>query len=666
MAENILNKTFKNSSEIDEFFKTLNSNGFVDWYNKNHSTKAAFVSNAEIKNTEDFSKFFSNIKKFLGKDEINLIEFICVSTFVIVETFSSFKPIIEKVGDNSNPGISYSYNAINGIKLSYNNNTLNGNKTAFELFNDPDYILAHSHKPYGNILRRTTDTRWQSTQFPLGFSGNPEKETSTNLADNTFLAEADFNKFRGRGYVKTLGRINYIDLIKYIQKYTGANPKIISYKAKWTNYGANYDLVASISSNFDWNDLFKNSDLEIACIAIYLDNINNGNYLNIDPNQGEVNLDKAIRNVAANINDTALYIQSFLSKVKQLVNSINNTAPPASGEQNIGQTASQPAQEPTEDPIVEQAREDDKKDTNAQNKSEENQKVTGLTNFFKPTIEVKHIDFELDSKNKQKTDEAISSTGYLPFVWYSGIQLEHNYIQSLQISSVGLLPTLNMVFADQYGQFGFEDNGFPLDDSKIKIFISSRTKVLKPILMDFKIKKFKRLADNLYSIEGVADINYMFLKKFESYSQKTSFETMQEFARKSSLGFNSNIDNTNDKMSRINPGVSGIDFVSSIVNEAYKSDDAFLWAYVDFYYNLNYLDVETALSVDVQGVGNVQNMGLEALSKLQVSNNEDVTRIAHQEDHNQCNILVNLKQKITLIGGFLFTMLVLKINFNMF
>ena len=34
--------------------------------------------------------------------------------------------------------------------------------------------------------------------------------------------------------------------------------------------------------------------------------------------------------------------------------------------------------------------------------------------------------------------------------------------------------------------------------------------------------------------------------------------------------------------------------------QAVKSIDTFLYAYVDFYYNLNYIDIETALNEDIK------------------------------------------------------------------
>ncbi len=672
-TQKVYSTQFKSTAEINTFFSKLKATGFVDWYNKYHAGKGEFKGRNTIKDEKGFTKVWSNIKNIYDKDSVNLIEFLCLSTSIIIETGATFKPITEgvnSISNASNPGISYAYNTIQGLKASYNNNTSLGNKSAYELFNNNDYILAHGHKPYGSLLKDTTDLRWQSSQFPIGFSNNPTKEVSTNIADNSFIAESDFNKFRGRGLIQTTGRNAYKKLIRYILEYTGQNSKIISFKSKWTNYGQDYDKIANISTNFDWNEIFQETDYIIPSSAINLFNKSKNNFLIIDPNQEEVPLKKSIRNVGLFINGGSAYANRFLGEVSQFLDSINSNLPANETTSNneftnpISPTQSSiPQNNPPAPPINEQeSREKDtNKDLNTNPKSGNAPRIDGLENFFKPSIDVKFIDFKLASNNKLRTDEISDTLGYLPFVWYNSVQLEPNFISSFQLSCDSILPTIKLVFSDQYGNFSFENQGFPLDDSKIKVFIASRSKTLKPILMDFKITVFKKISNSLYSIEGICDINYFFLKKFESYSKKTSFDALQDFAKKSSLGFNSNIKGTNDQMSWINVGGRGIDFLMKTISKAYKSDDAFLWCYVDLFYNLNFIDVETAFNIKIEGVGNVQNMGLGALSRLGVENNEQVTNLILSNDKSFASTnmyfsdykIINKSTQISIKNGYL-------------
>jgi len=77
------------------------------------------------------------------------------------------------------------------------------------------------------------------------------------------------------------------------------------------------------------------------------------------------------------------------------------------------------------------------------------------------------------------------------------------------------------------------------------------------------------------------------------------------------LGFASNIDNTNDLMLWINPADSNLEFIQQVVKHSYRSEESFLLAYIDFYYNLNYVDIESTLNEDItdmKGIGSAVNL----------------------------------------------------------
>jgi hypothetical protein len=65
---------------------------------------------------------------FLIRISFNLIEFLCLNSIMMNETGGTFKPLIEGLGFSGHPGISYAFDQISNVKLSYN--TLNTNKTA--------------------------------------------------------------------------------------------------------------------------------------------------------------------------------------------------------------------------------------------------------------------------------------------------------------------------------------------------------------------------------------------------------------------------------------------------------------------------------------------------------------------------------------------------------
>jgi hypothetical protein len=160
------------------------------------------------------------------------------------------------------------------------------------------------------------------------------------------------------------------------------------------------------------------------------------------------------------------------------------------------------------------------------------------------------------------------------------------------------LPQLKIIFRDSLNLM--KDKNFPLDnDSKITIFINPRTSELKPIHLDFKIIKFS-VHEGTYTLTGLIDVSKLYVKNFKSLSQLTSFEALKSLAQECGLGFNTNIDSTNDKMTWLNTGLRIIDFIDTIVECSYKSDATFLISYVDFYYNLTYVDIEKELSRDIK------------------------------------------------------------------
>ena len=61
----------------------------------------------------------------------------------------------------------------------------------------------------------------------------------------------------------------------------------------------------------------------------------------------------------------------------------------------------------------------------------------------------------------------------------------------------------------------------------------------------------------------------------------------------------SNITTSSDKMNWINFGWKNTYFLQDLVNKAWVGETGFLWGFVDLYYNLNFIDLEKALSQDI-------------------------------------------------------------------
>ena len=605
--------TFTNANDIDAFFKSLSSTGFVDWFNSNIAGRQNW-SGKRIESPTNWNKVWSNATILFNKSNFNLIEFLCICSIIVNETGGTFKPLTEGVGSSSYPGISYAFDSISGLKRSYNTLSDAGNKTALSLFNDSSYKTAHGSKPYGSLLKNTTDSRWSSTIFPTRFSGNIPVETDKSGKPNTFLTEADFMKFRGRGYIQTTGRGAYKPIIQYVLNYNGSDSIINSIKSSWGSYNGNLDSIASSSTNDQWDSLFQKTNSVIANYAVWIHS-QSSKYSWIDASQSDSNLQKSIRNVASKIAGSGAksYINLFYARVMQQLNLIENTQ---AGPIQAGVTASSYQDTSTQEMSRSERTGQDPNDGSQKNG---NGILPGIVNIFPTTIKLDPIKFDAPP---EQLGEVAQSLGNFPFVWYNAYQIEFTDISFLQISTSENIPSIRIVFKDTLGKM--KDQGFPLDDSKIKVFINPRSEQLKPIFMQFKITKFS-INETVFTLGGLLDVNNLYTRSYISFSQMTSFKALQSISKNIGLGFNTNVDDTDDSMTWINTGEKTIEFIGSIVETSYKSDETFLLYYIDYYYNLNYVDLEKELSRDLKQDLGVENIGIEEIAKVQ--DQERVSRL---------------------------------------
>jgi len=286
--------------------------------------------------------------------------------------------------------------------------------------------------------------------------------------------------------------------------------------------------------------------------------------------------------------------------------------PPVSNEPEIPIDTSDETQPQLSDPI-EQSDSGDNQDGGQSGNNNQEFNPTQLTQVFSPTIKPIEISLDAESTSKRQKKNFLTGMGTAPVIYYNGIHIEYKDVQSFELYHEGILPAMKMSFADRNGVF--KDKGFPTDDSIISIFIYSRSKKLRSIRMDFKISSFKDLGPNEFMMNGVVNLSKVYLRNFKSYSKKTSYEALQDLAKDCEMGFCSNISNTKDKMTWINPGSPNYQFIDNILKNSYLSDESFLSCYVDFYYNLCYVDLEKELNRDNSNDKMIKSNGLNEFTE---------------------------------------------------
>lgn len=254
----------------------------------------------------------------------------------------------------------------------------------------------------------------------------------------------------------------------------------------------------------------------------------------------------------------------------------------------------------TEEPKVEEVKPTDNQSSEQSNDQQDNNQsppIYSLSKFFDAKIKPTEIKFDISIFNEKDSKKIEKGMAIVPFIWYNSLQISYEDIRKFKLFHSGILPAINITFLDTYGLF--KEDAFPVDDVVITIYISSRSKDLRSIYMDFKITHFKDCGEGVYAIDGICNIPGIYIRKFESISKKTSHEALQQIAKDIDIGFYSNVQNTDDKMSWINTGNTRISFILDIVENSYISDKSFLYCYVDFYYNLCYVDMSKEIDRDI-------------------------------------------------------------------
>jgi hypothetical protein len=309
-----------NGRDVVDLFQKSTKAHFVDWFNEHCALKGPWAGKA-IRSTPDvrtrFAEIWDHIPLMFGSDTINLTQFGALMSSVIIEAGAELRPVSELCGREGYPGLAYAFSSIPGVKQSYN--ACKSNKPAGELFfNDLHFWEAHRQRPLGDLVRAMPDVQalWNGDFYPQHLF-----PASTDPQHAGFIQEADFYKFRGRGFIQVTWRANYKRLVEYVQNYEGAIETIRRYRAQW--HGNDSDAVCSMSSNEDWDTLFHDTDLVIPCRAIGLHNEASGHYLRLSSDAATLNATHetagSFYNMGLRINGGRAYAAAFRERAIRLV-----------------------------------------------------------------------------------------------------------------------------------------------------------------------------------------------------------------------------------------------------------------------------------------------------------------------------------------------------------
>jgi hypothetical protein len=158
-------------------------------------------------------------------------------------------------------------------------------------------------------------------------------------------------------------------------------------------------------------------------------------------------------------------------------------------------------------------------------------------------------------------------------------------------------------------------------------------------------------------MQGVPDIDELYIEDIASYPDMTSWDCLKKVASNLKLGFYSNINNSDDKMNWLNYSLENYIFIKDTIKKAYKTENSFFTTYIDYYYNLNYVDVEKALSDKTKQVGTITTIP-EGFGESKSQTNQDLYITSSKHTEIRSNItyksyeILNQSTKISLDNGY--------------
>lgn len=228
---------------------------------------------------------------------------------------------------------------------------------------------------------------------------------------------------------------------------------------------------------------------------------------------------------------------------------------------------------------------------------------------IKPKIALKDlsiydIDFMAPREVKADfTDEYKESVGALvPLIMINGVRLHDEMIMSMDLRQDSFLPTLNITFIDNLGLFSSYHN--PIFEPIVSIYVKSQTPYLKPLRGDYLILRktsvpIRGEAEHIITLFCELYVPKLYNNASLAYADMTSVECLKKVATELELGFATNEEVMNDKMTWLNPNLSYYMFIKEeVTKRAYKSDKSFFTCFIDRYYVLNFVNVERQMEQD--------------------------------------------------------------------
>jgi hypothetical protein len=227
-----------------------------------------------------------------------------------------------------------------------------------------------------------------------------------------------------------------------------------------------------------------------------------------------------------------------------------------------------------------------------------------ILSIDKPTIELEEIvvldtSYGSGEHNVERSHRTLEvTTVEIPYIGVKGYTFTPNEIMMCEIDTTGFIPIITIKI-ETAGSTSFTSTAFPTDGDLVSIYLRGRDDLYVPIRNDYLITHIEMIKsndeENISSriiIEGKLNIPGLYDERTEAFDD-TSYNVLRNIAKKLGLGFSTNIKSTDDKMKWLCHNISQEEFMKNITDCAWRDDKSFFTSYIDVYYNLNFINVNT-------------------------------------------------------------------------
>ena len=184
-----------------------------------------------------------------------------------------------------------------------------------------------------------------------------------------------------------------------------------------------------------------------------------------------------------------------------------------------------------------------------------------------------------------------------PYIVINGKTISQPLIKRFEIDCVGFMPKLFMTMSLVSGKTNFFNNVFPRTGDLISVFLRSPNDNIRPIRNDYQVVTVDYVGSELPGDMGEGFIRItarLYIPTFYSQTsfslEGTSYDVLKKIAEELEIGFASNIDSTDDSMKWMTVG-NYENFINNVTEHAWQDEDSFFTSFIDFYYNLNFINV---------------------------------------------------------------------------